>query len=209
MITLSLLENSTKGFSDLFLTNALVQNKDWFKNPLPFKVEYYLAASTKKLFFGAKIFRKEIWKFNYKKKAFKEGLFKRDVVELFISKKAEPKYLEINLDPNGAYWAKEFTSYRKRSRNKVERDSISTFASLNSKFWQVGLSIDLAAIPFKIKSIKNLQLNICGIFGRNRRYYLSYNIPSSEKPDFHQRVLIKKIKLSTQKHGSRSKRRNS
>jgi len=43
---------------------------------------------------------------------FTEGLWKADVVELFLHDQASESYLELNLSPTGAWWAKKFSSYR-------------------------------------------------------------------------------------------------
>lgn len=192
MLILSKLKNSPEDFSSLFSTPPIILQTDWFNQPLSFKIEYYLASSREKLFFGAKVFNKNRWKFDYKQNDFKEGLWERDVIELFLSEVGQENYLELNIDPNAAFWAKEFSAYRKEAKEHKKPNSIRTICANTAQYWQVGLSLDLTELPFATKALEDLELNICGIFGQNQRYYLAYHSLPQEKPDFHRRDLIKK-----------------
>lgn len=175
---------------ELFQTKPIHLTSDWENNKIPFQIEFFIAKSNLNLFFGARINSNDIFKFDYKLNDFREGLWQRDVIELFLSKKGKENYIEVNLDPNGAFWIKEFSKYRQESSFQFELSGIKTTAEIRNDYWQTAISLSLRDLPISITN-DDVELNICGIIGKNQRYYLAYNNTPDEKPDFHQRKLMK------------------
>lgn len=114
---------------------------------------------------------------NEKSGSFIEGLWNRDVVELFIQFKDSPRYLEVNLAPSGAWWAQEHVSYRVRDLDTAVPKDVKTHSVVTPLEWKASLQLpvsELSEIPEKF--------HVTGIFdGR----FLSSNPYQATEPDFH------------------------
>lgn len=83
---------------------------DWNGEPTATNLRFLLGITSTSLIFGLRM--------NSKLNGlgrdgeFKYGLWEGDVVELFAHEADSSRYFEFNLSPTGAWWAKQFDSYR-------------------------------------------------------------------------------------------------
>lgn len=119
---------------------------------------------------------------NYQSGQFVEGLWEKDVAELFISDSNSSAYQEFNFAPSGAYWICDFIKYRQRSevQSEYKKNNLIIQKQERENFWSILVSIPLDLIAFSVNSNKDFNLTVIS----NNRYY-SLSPIDSKDPDFH------------------------
>jgi hypothetical protein len=155
---------------------------------------FFLGATPTALLFAARG-RKPCWVFpQHTGGEFVEGLWERDVVELFLTLPAgnggEESYLEVNLSPSGDYWFSAFERYRSRahaSPQVLEHSAPKQVAegepAAEDAEWHNGISF---ALPLPLTRVSPCEANICALSGSNpRTFYTWHEAPPGHAPDFH------------------------
>ena len=95
---------------ELFQQPGYELTYDWDGVAPPFAIQFLLGFSKEEIFFGIRSAEELLGRGAFGE--FRSGLWEGDVVELFVHFSASTEYLEINLSPSGAWWAKRFARYR-------------------------------------------------------------------------------------------------
>ncbi|MCS6899906.1 MAG: hypothetical protein RMJ98_08970 [Myxococcales bacterium] len=165
-------------------------DKDWYGTPVPWEVSWVAACSPEELLFGAVV---EAPARCEEGAGFREGLWTHDVLELFVpclrttlhAARGEPRYLELNLAPSGAWWACLFEGYRIRCPRQPFPCEVRVWSTRREGSWSAALALPLAPIGI---SLDLPRLRFCAILGEPRRY-LIHGISPGGTPDFHRQVL--------------------
>lgn len=114
--------------------------------------------------------------------AFLEELWRFEVAEIFFGDRSRRSYLEVNLAPNGAWWACTFTSPRERSPSQPDLSAVRTTHSISKNGWSAEI-----VLPHEIfVSSPPVYYNVTAILGQTPARYLSAFPLPGNKPDFHQ-----------------------
>jgi hypothetical protein len=165
--------------------------RDWHGAPLPWEVFWVAACSLDELFFGGVVKAPagcdEVT-------GFQEGLWSRDVLELFVpcrpaasgveSTHRKGGYLELNLSPTGAWWACLFEGYRARSLEQPFPCEVRTWSERREQSWSAALALPRRAIGGQL-DLKRLRF--CAILGDPRRFLIHGASPGGT-PDFHRQI---------------------
>ncbi len=123
--------------------------------------------------------------------SFVEGLWEKELAEVFLCSAEGPRYLEVNLSPTGAWWSCSFHSYRKRD-SSAPLEGVTAWASplsATSESWEAGLRIPLASIASAINFSPNdlpSRANVSGVVLSGKGpLYLTYGNLRAKEPDFH------------------------
>lgn len=120
-----------------------------------------------------------------------EGLFKSDVVELFLMG-PDGRYQEWNFSVEGAWWAMSFPRYREADRTSIRPAAphIEVITGLSS--WRVIAGLPLEALTVQLGG--NVRAHVSGIFygAGAPRYLSSFGAPAT-KPDFHNAEYFRRI----------------
>lgn len=123
------------------------------------------------------------------KGTFVEGLWEKDVAELFV---AEPSgcYQEINLSPTGAWWSATFSGYRERE-NEV-RPSVEIETRIGDGEWTVGLRMSISELSVGAEADVLLYSPTAILYGPEPFYFAPHHEGEGE-PDFHRAELFKPL----------------
>lgn len=154
--------------------------RDWFGEPAPCSISFVVACSPTTLFFGGEVAAPARCEEHLQPGEYTEGLWARDVLELFVGVRDAPAYLELNLAPTGAWWACCFDRYRQRSAALVAPTRAEVSAGRGSP-WRATLAISLADIAPALDLGRSV---VCAILGDPRRFYTTA-LPPPTQPDFH------------------------
>lgn len=168
-------------------------DRDWYGAPLPWGVSWAAARSPDELLFGGVV---EAPAGCEEVTGFHEGLWARDVLELFVpclpaasgaesSREEGERYLELNLSPAGAWWACLFSAYRARSPEQPFPCEVRIWSERRRDAWSVVLALPLESVGVQLDLER---LRFCAILGEPRRH-LIHGISPGGKPDFHRLVL--------------------
>jgi len=110
---------------------------------------------------------------------FVEGLWERDVVELFLqTDDADDCYLEVNLAPSGAWWAVQLEGVRQRVHLLPELVRVDAVVMLEDA-WEIEATISLPSLDSRLVG------NVTAISGVAHRRYASWADLGGKRPDFH------------------------
>lgn len=112
---------------------------------------------------------------------FTPELWRYDVAELFLLDPSSGHYLELNLAPNGAWWACWFTSPR---TPKFRQPSFADFVpshNTNANSWQASLTIPLHQLP----PLDTARYNVTFILDSPEQRFLTAFPLGQGEPDFH------------------------
>jgi hypothetical protein len=115
--------------------------------------------------------------------AFVEGLWERDVAELFLCDESGPGYQEFNFAPSGAWWSCHFSSYRQRDLSFRGATLADCRAVADGAGWRVAAMLPAAAFAGGF-SLRGRRANVSAILGAEPRLYFSV-APIPGEPDFH------------------------
>ena len=118
---------------------------------------------------------------------FREELWRWDVAELFIAARDRSRYLELNLAPQGAWWACLFEGPRVASEVPLaESSGIETFADPDSSFsWTAAARIPLEFLREQLNFNDRSPVNITFIIDSPQQKFLSSADLGPGEPDFH------------------------
>lgn len=155
----------------------------WNLNGAP-AAKYFLGKSASQIFFKIQIQTLPDYDSTLKPNDFIEGLWKRDIAELFIGNRITGEYQEFNIAPSSAWWSEFFNSYRQRAGLPINSSGLIVDSEIQSNCWIATLIIDTKSLMLPIDD-NNFVYNICVISGSNPRHYLCSQKPLDETPDFH------------------------
>ena len=137
------------------------------------------------LHFGASVTASSDYDADCGQGEFVEGLWERDVAELFIAE--HEMYQEFNLSPNGAWWSAVFNAPRNRCAKRFSMpQDLKIFCETETDSWRVALSIPRNQFSLDLSFTSHTRLNCNVITGNPVRQYLSWcRLPGAEA-DFHQ-----------------------
>lgn len=159
-------------------------SSDWFGNKTRVICEYRLFLDPSSLFFHARANRKPKTKPDATQGSFIEGLWEYDLAELFICEENSPRYLEVNLGPQAAWWSCLFKSYRERSGAPSALKEAHTISEITETGWNAGILIPRASFPFLVRD-QGFRANVTFIIDDNGPVYFSASKLTSEAPDYH------------------------
>jgi hypothetical protein len=123
--------------------------------------------------------------------SFVEGLWEKELAEVFICSAGGTRYLEINLSPTGAWWSCSFHSYRARDSSAALGGvtALAETLTAQAKGWEATLRIPTpsiaSAVPFTPKGAE-VRANVSGVvLTETSPLYLSYSNLEATQPDFH------------------------
>jgi hypothetical protein len=159
---------------------------DWFGNTINHRVEYRVIIDPVHVTFSFQTDLNPDFDNSCSSGEFVEGLWERDVVEIFIAEDGDStRYQEFNLAPSGAWWSQVFKDYRDVEENSsVPLRTAQTKSHLQTG-WKGSLIIrrDLLGISCEFNDAS--RLNVCGIYSHDPRTYISVQQFSKQTPDFH------------------------
>lgn len=116
---------------------------------------------------------------------FVEGLWEKDVAELFFKSDTSDAYQEINLAPNGDWWSARFTGYRIRDSISCEMNNVSTFSRNGNEYVNFGMSIPRSELRVDISFSQDSRMFVTAIANTPEQQFLIWAPPETSKPDFH------------------------
>jgi hypothetical protein len=118
----------------------------------------------------------------HKKGDFLEGLWLRDVAELFL---AEPSghYQEFNVSPGGAWWCCSFSSYRTRASVQRHPETVVVECSVDDAGWQIIFGVRLDELSVDLSG--PVSAHVSAIRYKPQPLFLSSSPVAEIKPDFH------------------------
>ncbi|WP_411827305.1 hypothetical protein [Luteolibacter sp. AS25] len=120
--------------------------------------------------------------------AFQPELWKYDVAELFLSNPLTGEYLELNISPNGAWWASKFSNTRVAYEPQPSfQHHVQVYNQENiSENWITAIKIPLEFLCEIIGFNEDTTGNVAAILNSpDQTFHSACNLPGAE-PDFHQ-----------------------
>ncbi len=163
-------------------------SKDWEGQSLKAPAVFRVRSTEKALFFEVCFPSEARSKPGSSYGSFEEELWEYDVAELFIttSSRGSSQYLEMNIAPNGAWWACWFNGVRALSEQKVEQEAFSVCQEVFGKGAGLSFSVEWASLVKVLGPLVDLRYNVTWILESPESRYLSLAEIPKEKPDFHQ-----------------------
>ena len=156
---------------------------DFHQQPINYQVEIWFIEDPISFFFGARIAKVPWLMPGLEENEFVAGLWKRDVVELFLKEDGSERYQEFNLAPQGAWWSGFFSEYRKEQELSI-RPEVSVQNQIDKTQWHAAMSIRKSSLSVSFSGSASSRANICLILGEQRDH-LSWARIAGTKPDFH------------------------
>lgn len=128
-----------------------------------------------------------------------EGLWTKDLAEVFIREDGSNSYQEFNLSPRGAWWSMLFGKPRDRLTDQFKMPNCQVVSEVRADGWFAGIQIEIASLSIRCKFQKGSALNVTAVYGENPRTYLSFVKLPGEKPNFHQPSVFAPVMLVEQK----------
>ncbi len=160
--------------------------RDWWNRPTRHRAEFRLIADEEWLRFEASAEQAPSAPAEGEGEGkFLEGLWGRDVAELFLAGEGE-SYVEWNLSPHAAWWAQGFIRRRERDARFAAPDQVTTWAErVDGGGWRAGL-----ILPFDLGGRRDiLRINVAMILdampGDGEKTYLATVNNPDGAPDFH------------------------
>lgn len=120
--------------------------------------------------------------------SFTEGLWEYDVAELFLADPATGSYIELNLAPNGAWWAAKFNAPRVRAPEQRDFTSIiTTYREIGADGqWCAAIRVPLPFLKSEIRFGAETRANATAILNTpDQTFHSAHKLPGLN-PDFHQ-----------------------
>ena len=166
---------------------------DWFGVASPWKPEVSLRVEGGILHFSFRAQKAPWCDESLLSGSFVEGLWEKDVAELFLSGPGE-SYQEINVSPTGAWWSALFCDYRERSQTVEFPVEIEVERADN--FWQVHFSTAAEnLIPWSGLEWSEYRASPTAILHGPEPSFFAWNWnPNKDgEPDFHRKDLLKPL----------------
>jgi len=113
---------------------------------------------------------------------FFEGLWEFDVAEAFILEPESGRYLEVNLAPNGAWWACLHSGIRERETRQPSFEGTEALGKIEPNRWEASLFLPDSLFS----SLEGLRINATFILNSPAQTFHSLAKLPGEQPDFHQ-----------------------
>lgn len=154
---------------------------EWSGSPPPVDISFVVACSPDEILFGGEVRASASFEDGLVPGQFVEGLWGRDVLELFVGERSSPGYLELNLAPSGAWWACLFERYRERRSQQPFPCAARVWCERSGGSWRAALALPVASLGIELDLDR---LRVCAITGDPRRFSIE-NAPPAGAPDFH------------------------
>ncbi len=169
---------------------------DWFGEQLPFEVNYSLSFTEKSFILSVKVSSHSPTDYEGSIcSSFTSGLWRRDVAEIFFRSPNEDRYYELHLSPSGAWWAAEFSAYRKLQAELSEL-AVRTESHVMANSWEGTLTVRRDDFP-PLADVESLKIHLAGIIsGDRKRWFFSSGEKLKGDPDFHHKDLFQSLLLA-------------
>ena len=154
----------------------------WDGECLPYPLQWLIVRDPRKLWFVVSAPGGSAFERHHSAGDFVEGLWERDVAELFI-KESSGRYQEFNVSPGGAWWTVVLSSYRTREAKQPEMPDPIIRAQVGEGRWRALLGVDLSSLAVDLS--ESSSLHVSGITQKPQRLFLSSRPVASVEPDFH------------------------
>jgi hypothetical protein len=181
--------------TDIFLGFPLTPLRTWRDQNIPFQVSFLLLLSVTDLFFGIRASRPPTFDRSVKPGSFHEGLWEKDVAEIFICEDEGTRYQEFNLAPSGAWWTQPFSHYRIRESGYLPPKTIKTFTSISEIGWEGLLIVPRASLSVACTFSETSRVNVACIIHDPDPVYLSWAYDPNRDPDYHTTGLFQSVEL--------------
>jgi len=126
---------------------------------------------------------------------FMPDLWKYDVAEFFLTNPENGHYLEVNLAPNAAWWAAEFSGPREGMK-EVKLEGINTYADMHKDGgWIAAMRLDVAMLRDEFGFCQESLINAAFIIGSPEQKFVSVAELGEGKPDFHQPTKFRAMQI--------------
>lgn len=159
--------------------------RDWYGADVTPAVKYWLGKNSRELLVAAQYPGSSQLFPDLAANQFFEGLWERDVFEVFLRNAKTGAYQEWNLSPQGAWWSAAFPSYRNRDLHYTPNVSrVVASGEVTTSGWTASLIFPIAELYSGIAS-DELEISVCAILGSSPRKYLCLKSDPESEPDFH------------------------
>ncbi|NNC90422.1 MAG: hypothetical protein HKN82_18355 [Akkermansiaceae bacterium] len=118
--------------------------------------------------------------------SFQSELWRHDVTEFFLADPSRGQYLEVNLAPNGAWWACLFRGPRQPIDPKGwEIPGVSAEGALGTASWEASIRIPIGVLRERLFFGPASRLDATFIINSPQQSFLCASTPSGGDPDFH------------------------
>lgn len=158
------------------------QSRCWKGSTLPHPFSWSVAMDPRTLWFVCSLPGGHVYSREEYQGEFVEGLWNRDVAELFI-KNPEGRCQEFNVAPSGAWWSMTLSEYRKRDPGAKRPHLSHISCSLKEGSWEVVAAFERCSLDVDIAP--NSRIHVSGMWYRPEPTYLSSHPPRGVEPDYH------------------------
>ncbi len=116
---------------------------------------------------------------------FREELWKYDTAEFFIAAESGSPYVEVNVSPNGAWWACAFCAPRTANEQPLNPAGIEASGVVTEQGWQCSIRIPLSNLAELGITPENCRLAATAILNSPDYIFLTTAEDTSGEPDFH------------------------
>jgi hypothetical protein len=175
------------------------ETADWFGAASPWKPEIWLQVEGDTLNYCFRAQKTPLCDEKMESGSFVEGLWEKDVAELFLSGPGE-SYQEINISPTGAWWSALFRGYRERSQTVEFPVEIEVERADN--FWQVSFSTAVENLDAwsGLQRPEYRASPTAILHGPEPSFFAwNWNPNKDGEPDFHRKDLLKPLSWNEQR----------
>lgn len=169
---------------------------EWFGNPITPAIEYSFTTDGENLIYRAAQAAPVQPHPEGKTGEFREELWKYDTAEFFIAEENGSPYVEVNISPNGAWWACAFSAPRVPLVPAAEWCGVKATGLVNEQGWQCSISIPLSLLAALGISLNHCRLAATAILNSPDYVFLTTAEDTSGEPDFHRPHAWPKAMLS-------------
>lgn len=158
---------------------------DWFGKPAPALVEFSVALNSEHLMLVGRCNQRASADPSLSVGQFFEGLWEKDVAELFVRRPGSDRYVEFNLSPYGAWWACRLDGHRNRVGDFAEVAGARCLSEVSSDHWCAGMEIPLKPVEDHVGPILQAEANVTFVLYTPEPAYLTFADLGGGTPDYH------------------------
>lgn len=160
--------------------------KEWYGRTIEPSYHYRFSLSERGLLFEARRMAKPSVHPHAIPGCFQKELWRYDVAEFFIAKGDLSRYVEVNLSPNGAWWASAFTAPRvvDEQVSALLRVEYATGEATDDG-WQASLLLPQSVLDALGLHLPDCRVAACAVLEAPDYIYLTTANPCDTQPDFH------------------------
>lgn len=117
--------------------------------------------------------------------AFQAELWMYDVAEFFIAAAEGTPYMEVNLCPNGAWWACLFSETRVAAAGGEPPVGVQAAGQISDLGWECSIRIPVSELAARGINPENCRLTATAILDTPQQIFLTTAPDLSGEPDFH------------------------